>query len=210
MEHGFAVASIDYRLTDRAQFPAQIEDCRAAVRYARANAQRLGIAPNRIGAWGASAGGHLAALLGTSAKMRAWDTVGEYRETSAAVQAVCDWFGPTDLLRMNDRPGKIDHDAPDAPESLLMGFPIQASPERTQAANPISHLHASAPPFLILHGLEDRIVIPEQSLLLHEALLRAGRPSTFIPIANAGHGFDVEADPWILKRSVAFFVEALG
>lgn len=186
---GYGVASAGYRLSQEALFPAQIEDCRAAVRWLRANAERYNLDPHRFGAWGPSAGGHLAALLGTAHHVREWDCLGDNQEWSSAVQAVCDWFGPTDFLRMNDAPGAMDHDAPDSPESQLVGGPIQENRDRVARANPITYVAPGAPPFLIVHGDRDDLVPLNQSELLHAALQQAGMTSTLIVVKGAGHGF---------------------
>ena len=118
------MASIEYRLSHQAIFPAQTKDCKAVVRWLKANAEYYRIDPYRFGAWGSSAGGHLVALLGTSGWVDSWE-VGDNLHQTSCVQAVCDWFGPTDFLRMNDVPGEIDHDAFNSPESQLIGGLIQ-------------------------------------------------------------------------------------
>jgi acetyl esterase/lipase len=187
LSHGFAVASVSYRLSQVATFPAQIEDCKAAIRWLRAHAPEYKINRDRIGVWGPSAGGHLAALLGTSGHQKEWD-VGELLEFSSAVQAVCDWFGPTDFLRMDDQPGAMVHLSANSPESRLIGGDVREQPGRVAAANPITFITESCPPFLILHGREDRTVIPSQSALLHEALQKAGVSSRLILLDDAGHG----------------------
>lgn len=169
---GYAVASIAYRLSGVATFPAQIDDCRAALQWLRAHAAHYGLHANRIGVWGSSAGGHLVALLGTMDR----------------VQAVVDFFGPTDLLRMSAFPGKMDHDAPDSPESQLIGGPIQQNKEKTQKANPIRYITNQTAPFLIVHGDKDPLVPMNQSELLHAALQKAGIESTLRILEGAGHG----------------------
>ncbi len=195
---GFAVASVNYRLSRHAVFPAQIEDVKAAVRWLRANADRFGYDGNCIGAWGASAGGHLVALLGTSPGAPELEA-GSKGAASTRVQAVCDFFGPTDLLQMGNQSGpnsRLDHDAADSPESRLVGGPIQERRELAQKANPIRYVSADDPPFLILHGDKDDLVPLGQSRLLHEALEKAGVRSTFHVVAGAGHGFggrDIDA-----------------
>jgi acetyl esterase/lipase len=155
---GYAVASINYRLSPEAVFPAQLEDCKAAIRWLRAHAGEFGIDPNRIGVWGASAGGNLAALVGTTGEVRDFD-VGENLGYSSRVQAVCDFFGPTDFLQMDAHrlPGGQIHDAPDSPESKLIGGPIQDNPDKVRRVNPITYVTKSAPPFLIVHGTLDRV-----------------------------------------------------
>ncbi|MEM7477525.1 MAG: alpha/beta hydrolase fold domain-containing protein, partial [Planctomycetota bacterium] len=125
LEHGYALASVEYRLSGEAIFPAAVEDCKAAVSFLRLNAKKYQLDPKRFGAWGSSAGGHLVAMLGTTSDGDDFDTHPVCKQASSSVQAVCNYFGPSDFLRMNDIPGKIDHDADDSPESLFLGGPIQ-------------------------------------------------------------------------------------
>lgn len=184
---GYVVASINYRLSRHAIFPAQIQDCKAAIRWLRANADKHGIDPNRIGVWGASAGGHLVALLGTAGDVNDFD-VGPNAGVSSRVQAVCDFFGPTDFAKMSDFPGMEDHDAPDSPESKLIGGPIQENKDRVQRANPITYVTKDDPPFLIVHGDADPIVPYNQSVLLRNALDHAGVKVTLYTVQGGGHG----------------------
>lgn len=200
---GYAVASIHYRLSQHATFPAQIEDCKAAVRWLRAHADRYGYDAERIGVWGSSAGGHLVALLGTTSDVEEFD-VGENLDRSSAVQAVVDFFGPTDFLQMNAQAqphGRLDHDAANSPESALIGAPIQQNPDKAARANPISYVSATDPPFLIMHGEKDYTVAIGQSELLHAALQQAGVSSTFHRVPDAGHGF---GGPDVHRTVVAF------
>ena len=139
-EWGYALASISYRLSSVATFPAQIQDCKAAIRWLRANAGTQGLAVERIGAWGPSAGGHLVALLGTSGGVAGLEGELGNEAFSSRVQAVCDWFGPTDLLQMSAFPSSMDHDAADSPESQMVGGPIQGHPDATSRTNPIRYI----------------------------------------------------------------------
>jgi len=188
LKEGYAVASINYRLSRHAVFPAQIQDAKAAIRWLRAHAHEHGIDPDRIGVWGSSAGGHLVALLGTTGTVKEFDT-GEYLEVSNRVQAVCDWFGPTDFTRMNQFPGTMDHDAPDSPESQLLGGPVQENRDKAARANPVTYVTKDDPPFLIMHGDKDPLVPLNQSELLADALKQAGVEVTFHIVPGAGHGF---------------------
>jgi len=188
LDHGYAVASIEYRLSHQALFPAQILDCKAAIRWLKVHAQQFNADSSRVGVWGSSAGGHLSALVGTSWHLGAWDALGEYQHISSKVQAVCDYYGPTDFLRMDDRPGRFEHNSPDSPEGLLIGGPIQDNKEKTRLANPIYYIREGTPPFLILHGKQDVLVLWEQSQLLHDALLAKGQSSRLILLDNLGHG----------------------
>jgi acetyl esterase/lipase len=187
LDDGFAVASINYRLSQEAIFPAQIVDCKAAVRWLRANAGNYDYNAEKIGVWGSSAGGHLVALMGTSGNLKRWD-LGENLDHSSAVQAVCDWYGPSDFLKMDDLPGSFAHLDENSPESMLIGGDIRKHPEKVREANPISYISENTPPFLIMHGKKDRTVIHQQSILLHDALKAHHIDSELILLENAGHG----------------------
>jgi acetyl esterase/lipase len=189
LAQGYAVASINYRLSQHAVFPAQIEDCKAAVRWLRANAATYHIAPDRFAAMGSSAGGHLASMLGTTGDVKEFD-VGENLQVSSRVQAVVDYFGPTDFVQMDAHrpPGGQVHDSADSPESLLVGGPIQQNKDKVAKANPITYVTKDDPPFLICHGDADPLVPCHQSELLEAALKKAGVPVTFHTVKGAGHG----------------------
>ena len=189
--HGYAAAVIDYRLSSEAQFPAQIYDCKAAVRWLRANAAKYRLDAARIGAWGESSGGHLASLLGTAGNVEALEGDEGNTNRSSQVEAVVDFFGPTDFLQMEAHvlPGSwLNHDSPTSPESRLIGGPIQNNPEKAEQANPIKYVTHDAPPFLIVHGEQDPLVPYNQSELLYTALKKAGANVTFYKIAGASHG----------------------
>lgn len=189
LAQGYAVASINYRLSQHAVFPAQIEDCKAAVRWLRRHADEYRIDPNHFAAWGSSAGGHLAAMLGVTGDTKEFET-GENLDQSSAVQAVVDYFGPTDFLQMDAHrlPRGMVHDPEDSPESQLVGGAIQDNKEKTRRANPIPYVTAGDPPFLICHGDKDPLVPHHQSVLLEAALKQAGVPVTFYTVQGAGHG----------------------
>ncbi|RPJ57230.1 MAG: alpha/beta hydrolase [Acidobacteria bacterium] len=205
LNRGFVVASISYRLSQEAIFPAQIHDCKAAIRWLRANAGRFPIDRDRIGVWGASAGGHLAALLGTSGDVKELEGGPDNLNYSSRVQAVCDYFGPIDFLRMNDEPGAMDHNAADSPESALIGGPIQANPEKVARANPMTYASSDDPPVLILHGDQDRTVLPSQSQLLHDALKNVGVKVRLGIVKGQGHGFTNSVD----QTAFQFFEQTL-
>jgi len=187
VDQGYAVASINYRLSQHAIFPAQIQDCKAAIRWLRANADTHGIDPNRIGVWGSSAGGHLVALLGTAGDVNDFE-VGPNRGVSSRVQAVCDFFGPTDFTKMSSFPSTMNHDAADSPESRLVGGAIQENKDKVQRANPITYVTRDDPPFLIVHGDKDPLVPHNQSELLCDALKKVGVETTFYTVQGGGHG----------------------
>ncbi len=201
LNRGYAVANIDYRLAPEWTFPAQIEDCKAAIRWLRANAARFQLDSTSIGVIGLSAGGHLAALLGTSGGDMALEgpDLGN-AGYSSRVQAVVDYFGPTDLLKIKEQapdciPG--DPDDPNEPPSLLIGCPIRSCPEKAEMANPIRYVTPDDPPFLILHGTSDCLVPWRQSKILDEALDQAGVDSTLVLVPFAEH-----ADPLFLLPSI--------
>jgi len=187
VDQGYAVASINYRLSQHAIFPAQIEDCKAAIRWLRANAGRYGYDPNRIGVWGASAGGHLVALLGTTGDVKEFD-IGPNTGVSSRVQAVCDFFGPTDFTKMSSFPSTMAHDAADSPESKLIGGPIQENKDKAQRANPITYVTKNNPLVLIVHGDKDPLVPHNQSEILYDALKKAGVEATLYTVRGGGHG----------------------
>ena len=208
---GYIVASINYRLSQQAIYPAQIYDCKAAIRWLRANAAEYDIDPERVGVWGSSAGGHLVALLGTSGGVKALsDPKLGNGDESSRVQAVCDFFGPTDLLQMDAHAletAPFKHDAPDSPESRLIGGPIQEHPEKVARANPITYVTDDDPPFLIVHGDQDRLVPHHQSLLLARALKKSGVSCDLHIIEGAGHGFG--RNPDVAKLVDTFFDKVL-
>ena len=208
VRYGYAVARINYRLSQHAIFPAQIQDCKAAVRYLRANAQKYNLDPNRFGVWGASAGGHLVAMLGTTGDVNEFD-VGENLTVSSRVQAVADYFGPTDFLQMEAHklPNSMDHNSPNAPESKLIGGNVQDNPEKVAKANPITYVTKDDPPFLIVHGDADPLVPHHQSELLEAALKKAGVPVTFYTVSGGGHGGF--KDPNVPKLTREFFEKNL-
>ena len=193
LAEGYAVAAVNYRLSGEAKFPAAIEDVKAATRWLRANAAEYNLDTEYFGAWGASAGGNLVALLGTSCG--AADVEGAdlgNADQSSCVQAVVDWFGPTDFLQMDAQFAGTScpqtHDAADSPESQYLGAPVQDVPELAAQANPITYVTSGAPAFLIQHGTADCNVPPQQSQLLYDALTAAGATATLNLIDGAGHG----------------------
>ena len=182
-------ASINYRLTPEALWPAQIHDCRAAIRWLRGNAEMYGIDPKRIAVWGTSAGGHLVAMLGTSHGVEGLEgDLGEYDAESSAVQAVVNFFGPANLATMGDHPSTMDHNAPNSPESLLIGGPVQDTLSKAAEASPETHATPDDSPMLIVHGTEDELVPYPQSVEFEKALEKAGVPVSFLTVEKGGHG----------------------
>jgi acetyl esterase/lipase len=180
LARGYLVAAVNYRLAPRYKFPAMIEDVKCAVRFLRANAERFSINPEKIGAWGGSAGGHLVALLGTADATAGWD-VGQYLEQSSRVQAVVDMYGPTDLTVLFEGAN---------PRLMEQVFGTSdRNSETLQKASPVNWVSSDDPPFLILHGERDPLVPVSQSQIFYEKLRAAGVPATFVIVKNAGHGF---------------------
>jgi acetyl esterase/lipase len=178
LSKGFSVASINYRYATTAPFPAQLLDCKAAIRYLRANAQTLNINADNIGAAGQSAGGHLVALLGTTGGVASFD-VGDNPEQSSRVQAVVVMSGPTDFsLYVVSREGD--------PLTQLIGGLIQANPDKVKAASPVTYAKTDAPPFLLLYGERDQLISPTHGERLATVLKAAGVPVT-IQVFKAEH-----------------------
>jgi len=207
---GYFCASLEYRLSQEAIFPAQINDCKCGIRYLRAHAAQLQIDPERIGAWGASAGGYLAAMLGATGEAPDLEGDGGWPGYSSRVQAVCDWFGPTDFLEMDRAGSEMVHDAPDSPESQLVGGPIQEHPDRVARANPITYVRAGVPPFLIMHGDRDPLVPHNQSELLYAALQKVGAEARLVTLKGAGHGGPEFQAPEAARLVDEFFDRCLG
>ena len=238
LAQGFAIAALDYLLTSQAAlfapepviFPAQIHDVKGAVRWLRANAATYQLDPTRFASHGTSAGGHLSALLATSGGVAALEgNVGGNLGFSSAVQAAVDFFGPIELLAMNDDvttpPGStIDHDAPTSPESALIGWnqpghglgdvkanlsnpnpPYPALVNLLAQTNPLTWVDANDPPMLIAHGTNDTAVPRLQSTRLSAALFAAGVQHDFRAIPGAGHGLGGPIDTVV----VAFVREKL-
>ncbi|MGB9592544.1 MAG: alpha/beta hydrolase fold domain-containing protein [Anaerolineae bacterium] len=182
LKRGYAVVGVNYRLSWEAKFPALVHDVKAAVRWIRANAAHYGFDPHRIAAWGGSAGGYLAAMLGTTAGVPELEdlSLGNPDQPSH-VQAVVAWFPPTDFLRMDEwlaesglgpTPG-MEHSGPESPESLLLGEQITKVPERVRAADPATYVTPKAPPFFLQHGTADATVPMQSSIHLAEKLAQA-------------------------------------
>lgn len=182
-ERGYFCATIEYRLSKEAVFPAQIEDCKCAIRFLRAKAKDFHLDPARIGVWGSSAGGHLVALLGTSGHVKELEGKGGWQEFSSRVQAVCDFCGPSDLVIIVDK----SKGAKGAVETLLGGSPAELK-EKAALASPVTHVTRQAPPFLIVHGDKDTLVPQQQAEILAEALKKAGTPVTLYIAQGQGHG----------------------
>ncbi|MCU1572324.1 MAG: esterase/lipase [Micrococcaceae bacterium] len=220
-EAGIACATVDYRLALEAPFPAQLHDLKAAVRYLRTFAGVLGLDPGRIGAWGESAGGHLAALLGlTGNRVDLSGGLGAQDQPSS-IQAVVDFYGVSslaDIPLLNTPTGlfppallaAVPAGMPLQPEYMLVGG--SDDPALLAAASPVSYATAGAPPFLLVHGDCDGLVPHSQTDLLAEALAQAGGEHQVVTISGGDHCFFGAEDQMdtILATAVDFFVRTLG
>lgn len=178
---GYAVVGVNYRLSWESTFPALVQDVKAAVRWVRANAGWYYLDPDRIAAWGGSAGGYLSTMLGVSSGIAELEDLSQGNpDQPSNVQVVVDWFGPTDFLKMDEQltasglaPMEgMEHNGVDSPESLLLGGKITEIPEKVKAANPETYIRENAVPFLIQHGTADATVPVQQSIVLAENLRR--------------------------------------
>jgi len=201
---GYLVVRPTYRLTSEAIFPAQLIDVKTAIRWAKTYAATYHGDPSRVVVWGASAGGNLAALVGTSCGQRQFDTVvplGRFyglstpaidpKVTSCVVAAI-DWFGPTDFAAMASEalPGADKHNTASAPESQYLGCVIPQCPaDKLAAADPITYVSKDSPPLLIMHGLADPAVPHQQSEDLYKALRAKGVPAELVLVPGASHMF---------------------
>lgn len=207
---GYAVASINYRLSGEAIYPAQIYDAKAAVRFLRANAAKYKLNPDKFGAWGASAGGNLVSLLGTTCGVTELEGDFGNNDQSSCVQAVVDWFGPIDFLKMQEQfagtsCSSTTNDA-SSPESKLVGAAIQTVPEKVALTNPMNYITADDAPFLIQNGTADCNIPPVQNKNLADALsaVIGADKVTYISLEGAGHGgsqFETEEN---LKLVIGF------
>lgn len=225
-QKGWAIACINYRYSTEAIFPAQIHDSKAAIRWLRANATKYNLNRDQFGAWGASAGGHLSALLGTSAGVASLEGNQGNLGYSSAVQAVCNWFGPTDFTQV--KPAFSEAISPEVLQkyrsypwylytvvtTLLLGGSVANHQELAQAANPITYIDLNDPPFMVVHGDLDEIVPISQSEILVSALQSQQVPVTFIRKPEMTHSHQgkngEKFDPELVDLSLDFFEETLN
>lgn len=197
---GFVVASVDYRLAPASPWPGPITDVKCAIRFLKAHATELGIDPNRIAVWGSSAGGTLAALLGTTDASAGFD-VGQYTDQTSTVQAVVDMFGPTDLTDFSTASGFA---------RTTLHLALGSSADMLRTASPRTYVHPGVPPFLILHGTDDALV--QQSVAFAAQLRDVGTPVTYIPVHGAGHELNASGQhptPDQLTTTIVDFLESV-
>jgi len=195
-EAGYAVASVQYRTVgDGATYRDTVADVKSAIRFLRANARHYGIDTSQIAVWGESAGGYLAAMVGATGTLPEFEPP-DHAEVSCEVQAVIDYFGPSDLSRVAadfDEDAKQAHLQPGAPVAAFVFGPgttksLADEPAVVAAADPARYVTAKAPPFLLFHGSNDVVVSPSQTLGLHNTLIEHGVESTRYVLTGAGHG----------------------
>jgi acetyl esterase/lipase len=201
---GYVALTVSYRLTDKARFPAQIEDCKAAVRWLRANAKKYKVNPDRVGAVGFSAGGHLVCMLGTTNKKDGLEGKGGHAGKSSRVQAVVSFFGPTNF-NTKDWSEQIE-------KTFLIPFvgsKFEEKPELYKKISPINYVTKDAPPFLFFHGTKDPLVGLRHSRELAAKLQKVGVSARVVVMEGAGHGWAGKKLTETLDQTVAFFDKTL-
>lgn len=211
--NGFVAASVNYRLSGEAPFPAALEDTKCAIRYLRANAVKYGIDSKRIGVAGDSAGGHLALLTATAHESAGFEGSGGWNQVSSRVSAVLSWYGPADFSV-----GPTAFERGYGPSIIaFLGGTLEQRPENYKKASPVTWVSKDDPPLLMFHGNEDTTVPFDQSVRMEEAYRKAGLEVELVKVENAGHNFTPAGNkrisptlPEIMEKSVAFFQENLG
>ncbi len=222
---GYVAASINYRLTDEATFPAQLEDCQNAIRFLRKHSGEYGIDPRRTGVWGVSAGGHLAVLVGLTGergsksvelskrvrlgqgKNRGEPDRGEIGESMRGprVQAVSDWCGPTDFMQITAQAAagnRLELKSRSGPVAELLGGLPEERPEQAKLASPVTYVDGDAPPFLIVHGADDDVVPPQQSIELSKLLTRCSIANRLLMVPGASHDI---SSKYLIDETIRFF-----
>lgn len=208
---GYAVASVEYRFSQKAKFPAQIQDCQAAVRWLRAHAKKYNLDIEHVGVIGGSAGGHLSALVGTAGGKDAFPKIGGNEEQSDRVQAVCDIFGPADFSTVvqqaaDDKNVKniFEFNTPKDPYSELIGTKLDDK-AKTEAVSPVHYVTKDNPPFVILHGTHDTLVPYAQSEEFAAVLKEKGVAVWLQKLPGAGHGGGAFGKPAVIQLMQNFF-----
>jgi acetyl esterase/lipase len=217
---GYVAASINYRLTDQAIFPAQLEDCQNAIRFLRRHSAEYGIDPNKIGVWGVSAGGHLAALVGLTGDEEDKKDVTSLQDKNRVeadrrkipealrgprVQAVADWCGPTDFMQIATQAAvgnKFELKSSHGPVATLLGGLPAEKPEKAKLASPVTYVDTDAPPFLIAHGADDDVVPPQQSLEFSKLLTQHSVENHMLIVPHTGHDLSSKD---LIDKTIKFF-----
>jgi len=207
---GYALASVDYRLSTEAPFPALIHDIKASIRFLRANAKKYGYRRDKIIIWGSSAGGHLAAEVGTTnGDAELEGNVGNNPDQSSAVQVILDFYGPTNFVTILDQstPHGLSVRAPAL--ELLLGKPVEKVPELARKASPVFQIDPSDPPLFIMHGDQDYQVPVNQSLELQAEYQKNNLKVQLEIVHGAGHSDGAYYEPAYLSKVTAFLSDAL-
>jgi acetyl esterase/lipase len=213
-EHGYFVASINYRLSSEAPFPAAVEDCKCAVRWLRANAGEYNVSSGSIGVWGASAGGHLAEFLGTTPDDPRYEGTGGWTNASSRVDAVVSFFGPSDFTGGIGKFRNADGSRGNYEVVKFLGGLPADKPDVYRDASPLTHVCKLCAPTLLVHGNQDPIVPLEQSTRMANALREAGVDVKFIVVTNGVHGFllnqmiPISPRPAEIQRAVVEWFDA--
>ncbi len=201
---GYVAVSVSYRLSQEDRFPAAVEDVKCAVRWLRANAKKLGIDPDRIGAVGFSAGGHLVCMLGACHKDDGLEGTGGNAEQSSRVQAVCSFFGPTDFTSKN-----WTEDVEKTFLEPFLGATFEMDKAIYKKASPIVYVTKGAPPFLFIHGTKDPLVGIDQSEKMEKKLKEVGAEATLLRMEGLGHGWGGDNAVKTFNAALKFFDEKL-
>jgi acetyl esterase/lipase len=208
-----AIVSINYRLTSEKSWPAQIHDCKAALRWVKANGKKYHLDAERIVVWGGSAGGHLVAFLGTTQNHPDLDgKLGSHTDQSTSVKGVINFFGPTDFLVMNHQGSSMDHNAASSPEGQLLGGEVSTLKARAKIASPFHQVSSDDAPILTVHGTKDPLVPYLQGKALDDKLDALKVPSVLLTVLDGGHGrgFGPSVDKAVINfLKHHFFDEAL-
>ncbi|WP_146340586.1 alpha/beta hydrolase [Nesterenkonia sp. NBAIMH1] len=214
-DKGFAVAGVSVRSSFQVQFPGQLHDVRAAIRWLRSNADEHNIDQDRMAIMGDSSGGWVAAIAGTTSSTDQLPGEPATDGVSSAVQAAVPFFPPVDLLRLDEQTDAqhetydlpfdppFVHDAPDSPASMIIGCPIQTCPEEAAQVNPLTYVTGDEPPMHIFHGTHDSVLPPGSSQTLFEGLIAAGSEATYTLVDGAGHTVSdiINADSYEVFRA---------
>lgn len=211
VQRGYVVASVEYRFSQKAKFPAQIQDCQAAIRWLRANAAKYGIDPGTFGVVGGSAGGHLSALVGTAGGTGSFPAIGGNENQSDRVQAVCDIYGPADFTTVVKQAAADENvknifqfNSPKDPYSQLIGAPLETT-GKSKAVSPMTYVSEDDPPVLILHGTHDALVPYAQSVQFAGALKAKKVPVWLQTLPGGGHGGPGFGKPAVRQLTENFF-----
>jgi acetyl esterase/lipase len=216
LAHGFAVVSIEYRLSGEAQFPTQLHDVKAAIRWTRANAERFGFDMGRVIGWGCSAGGFLISMAGATNGLEEFEgEVGEHPDQCSALTAVIAHYAPSDLATMADDTNGVARaveplDAATAPESRLIGFVPASRPDEAARFNVATYISSATVPFLLMHGDADTLLGIGQSNRLHAALVAVAADVEFHSVLGANHGGPQFEEAQVVETTLAFLRRVTG